>query len=102
MKVTDRALASVSKKSKEFIKLSRSRRGRHTGNKWRHTREAAITRIESKTEAFYTVDKATGKRIYIGVVREAGKAPYLRTHADGKWNDNLLAQGECGADCRLI
>lgn len=74
----------------------------HTGNKWRITRESAISRIESKTEAFYTVDKTTGKRAYIGVVREAGKAPFLRTHADGKWNDNLLAQSECGADCRII
>jgi hypothetical protein len=27
----------------------------------------------------------------IGVVRETGKAPYLRTFADKKWTDNLLA-----------
>lgn len=73
----------------------------HTSNKWRLTRESAISRIESKAEAFYTVDRSTGKRIFIGVVREAGKAPYLRTHADGKWNDNLLAQGECGSDCKI-
>jgi hypothetical protein len=26
-----------------------------------------------------------------------GKSPYLRTHADGKWNDNLLALTECVA-----
>lgn len=71
-------------------------------NQWRLTRETAIVRIESKQEAFYTVDKTTGKRAYIGVVREAGKAPYLRTHADGKWNDNLLAQPECGSSCKLI
>ncbi|MCI1006491.1 DUF3892 domain-containing protein [Herbaspirillum sp. C7C8] len=74
----------------------------HTGNKWRLSREAAIARIESKTEAFYIVDKSTGKRVYIGVVREAGKMPYLRTYADGKWNDNLLAQSECGTECALI
>ena len=66
------------------------------------TREAAIARIESKTEAYYTVDKGTGKRAYIGVVRETGKAPYLRTYADGKWNDNLLAQTECGASCKVV
>jgi len=71
-------------------------------NQWRLTREAAITRIESKTEAYYTVDKSTGKRAYIGVVRETGKAPYLRTYADGKWNDNLLAQTECGASCKVV
>ena len=74
----------------------------HTTNQWRMTREAAIARIESKTEAYYTVDKGTGKRAYIGVVHETGKAPYLRTYADRKWNDNLLAQTECGASCKLV
>jgi hypothetical protein len=38
----------------------------------------------------------------IRVVREAGKLPYLRTYADGKWNDNLLAQRECDGTCRLV
>lgn len=77
----------------------------HIGNvdgKWRLTREVAIQRIESKTESYFTVDRATGKRAEIGVVREAGKAPFLRTYADGKWNDNLLAQRECTAECKLI
>ncbi|WP_107313537.1 DUF3892 domain-containing protein [Burkholderia metallica] len=75
----------------------------HTGNMWRLTTDVAIARIESKSEAFYTVDRTTGKRAYIGVVREGGgKAPYLRTHADGKWNDNLLAQGECGVACKVV
>lgn len=74
----------------------------HSGNGWRITRETAISRIESKAEAYFTVDKSTGKRVYVGVVREPGKAPYLRTYADGKWNDNLLAQGECGADCKGV
>ncbi|WP_063909715.1 DUF3892 domain-containing protein [Burkholderia ubonensis] len=74
----------------------------HTGNKWRLTTEVAIARIESKSEAFYTVDRTTGKRAYIGVVRVAGKAPYLRTYADGKWNDNLLAQDECGGACKIV
>ena len=77
----------------------------HIGNThtlWRMTRESAITLIDSKPEAFYTIDKSTGKRIYIGVVREQGKAPYLRTYADGKWSDNLLAQDECGSSCKII
>lgn len=74
----------------------------NTATKWRLTRESAISRIEAKSDAFYTVDKVTGKRAYIGVVRESGKAPYLRTHADGKWNDNLLAQNECGSDCKIV
>lgn len=76
----------------------------HIGNisgGWRITREDAIRRIDSKQEAFYTVDTTTGRKAYIAVVREAGKNPYLRTHADGKWNDNLLAQPECGSTCKL-
>ncbi len=47
------------------------------------------------------LDKVTGKKCYVGVVRETGKAPFLRTHADGKWNDNLLAQAECDSSCRI-
>jgi hypothetical protein len=77
----------------------------HIGNSqqnWLLTREAAIQRIDSGNEAFYTVDVMTGKRMSIAVVREPGKALYLRTHADGKFNDNLLAQDECGQDCKLI
>lgn len=77
----------------------------HIGNSqqnWLLTRESAIKRIEAGEEAFYTVDATTGKKAYLGVVREPGKVPYLRTHADGKWNNNLLAQAECGANCKLI
>lgn len=77
----------------------------HIGNNtvaWRRAREVAIAKIESKEEAYYTVDRATGQRAYVGVVRESGKQPYLRTYADGKWNNNLLAQTECGASCRLV
>jgi hypothetical protein len=77
----------------------------HIGNTqqaWLLTRESAIRRIDSGEAAFYTIDDTTGKKMYIAVVREAGKAPYLRTHADGKFNDNLLAQPECGSNCRLI
>jgi hypothetical protein len=77
----------------------------HIGNNvanWRLTRESAIRRIDDKTEAFFTVDPQTRKRVYIGVVREPGKNPYLRTHADGKWNNNLLAQAECGSNCNIV
>ena len=77
----------------------------HIGNcegHWRLTREAAIARIDAKKESFYTLDRQTGRRVDIAVVREAGRLPFLRTHADGKWNDNLLAQRECDASCKLI
>lgn len=75
----------------------------NTAGQWRLSREDAIRRIDSQQEAFYTVDTTTGRKMYIGVVRgDAFKAPYLRTHADGKWNDNLLAQNECNGTCKLI
>jgi len=77
----------------------------HIGNtaaKWKMAREAAIARIDSKQDSFFTVDSATGRKAYVGVVREAGKAPYLRTYADNQWNDNLLAQAECNGSCNLL
>jgi hypothetical protein len=78
----------------------------HIGNsagQWRITRELAIKKIDSKEEAFYTIDRSAGNKVYVGVVRGDGlKAPYLRTHADGKWKDNLLALDECNSTCKLI
>lgn len=67
----------------------------HIGNaagNWKLSSEDAIRRIDAESDAFLTVDRQTGSKIYIGVVREQGKVPFLRTYADGKWNDNLLAQ----------
>lgn len=77
----------------------------HIGNtsaNWRLTRESAIRRIDGGEERFYTVDKSSGRRAYIGVVRESGKHPYLRTYADEKWNNNLLALQECSNSCAVI
>jgi hypothetical protein len=49
----------------------------------------------ARANTFFVLDARTGKRADVGVVREAGKAPYLRTHADGYYNDNLLALDQC-------
>ena len=70
------------------------------GTNWRMTREEAIRRIDAKTASFYTL--VNGRKAYVGVYREAGKAPYLKTHADGYWNDNLLALAECNSACALV
>ncbi|MBR0950426.1 DUF3892 domain-containing protein [Bradyrhizobium canariense] len=43
----------------------------------------------------YTLDPRTGKRADIGVVRPTGRAAYVRTYADGVWNDKLLAMDQC-------
>ena len=65
----------------------------HLGNsagKW--TRQQVINWIESGTDTFYTL--VSGNRGNIGVV-DGPNGKYLRTHADGKWNDNLLSLPEC-------
>lgn len=70
----------------------------HLGNpraNWVWTREKVIESIDNKTNTFYVVDPVSGRRADIGVVREPGKAPYLRTYADGKWNNNLLSLDQC-------
>lgn len=70
----------------------------HLGNKagnWIWTREQVIASIEASTNTFFVEAPLTGKRAYIGVVRPVGRAPYLRTHADGVWNDNLLSLNQC-------
>lgn len=65
----------------------------HLGNstgKW--TRQAVIDWIERKENTFYTL--VQGNRGNIGVVN-GPNGKYLRTYADGKWNDNLLSLPEC-------
>jgi hypothetical protein len=71
----------------------------HVGNKdgnWKWTVEAVIQSIEAKTNTFYVADPRTGKRADVGVVRPINHAPYIRTYADGVWNDNLLSLPSCG------
>jgi len=63
------------------------------GSTWHWTRQQVIDSIEAKTNTFYTL--VGGNRADVGVVNgQNGK--YVRTYADGKWNDNLLALPECG------
>jgi hypothetical protein len=70
----------------------------HVGNPaagWKWTREKVIASVEAKTNTFFVVDPYNGKRSEVGVVRPTGHDPYLRTHADGDWNDNLLSLNQC-------
>lgn len=62
---------------------------------WKWTREEVIRSIEAQTNTFFVIDPYTGKRSNVGIVRPAGRLPYLRTHADGDWNDNLLSLPQC-------
>jgi len=66
----------------------------HVGNSqgvW--TRDQVVGWIDRGEHTFYT--SVAGKRADISVRREVGKAPYLQTHADGFWNNNLLALPQC-------
>ncbi|MFH1233383.1 MAG: DUF3892 domain-containing protein [Patescibacteria group bacterium] len=70
----------------------------HAGNirtaNWIWTREDVIKSIEQKTNTFYVQE--SGKRSEVAVVYpNDGRLPFLRTHADGYWNDNLLSLPEC-------
>ena len=69
--------------------------GGNSPQRWLITREEAIRLIENKSYQFYTKDPYTGKVAIVGVVREYGKLPYLRTYADRKYNNNLLELAAC-------
>lgn len=64
------------------------------GNGWRWTRQQVIDSIKAGTNTFYTLEG--GKRAEVGIVNGTN-GPYLRTHADGQWNDNLLSLMECAS-----
>lgn len=53
------------------------------------TRAEVVSMVEQGTKAY--VDDAHGNRADVRVVTPATGAKYLRTYADGKWTDNLLA-----------
>jgi hypothetical protein len=56
-------------------------------NRWVPVAEA-VQMVKSKACNFFVLSRF-GNKAYAGVVEPADKAPYLRTHADGKWDDNL-------------
>lgn len=60
-----------------------------------YTKETIINAIKEKKFTFFVQDQKTGIRSEVGVVTPDYGAPYLRTYADGYWNDNLLALMEC-------
>lgn len=61
------------------------------GWRWQWTREQVVASIRSRTNTFYVIDD-TGRKSELGVVDPGqGRTPYLRTYANGEWNDALLA-----------
>jgi hypothetical protein len=63
------------------------------GAGWKWTRQEVINSINNGTNTFFTM--VGGKRADVGVVN-GPNGQYVRTHADGYYNDNLLALPECG------
>jgi hypothetical protein len=55
-----------------------------------NSRAELVSWIENQHGKAY-VEDAQGNRADVGVVTPTYGAKYLRTHADGKWTDNLLA-----------
>jgi Protein of unknown function (DUF3892) len=62
------------------------------GPAWKWTRQEVIDSINRGDNTFYTF--VSSKRANVAVVN-GPTGQYLRTHADGQWNDNLLALPEC-------
>jgi hypothetical protein len=53
------------------------------------TREQVVEFIDKNNGDVRVRD---GQRdVHVGVVKESVRMPYIRTHADGKWSNNLLA-----------
>jgi len=64
------------------------------GAKWRWTSGQVIESVENQTNTFHTL--VGGKRAEVGVATASNGRKYLRTHADGYWNNNLEALPQCG------
>lgn len=96
MRMADAQVACISKPHPESPHEHITHLGNPTATTpWVWTREQVIASIDAKTNTFYVLDPVSGKRGDIGVVREAGKIPYLHTYADGKWTNNLLSLNQC-------
>jgi uncharacterized protein DUF3892 len=65
------------------------------GHGWKWPVAQVIRSIESLDNTFYVIDPRTKKRSELAIVRPEGKKPYVRTHADGDMNDNLLGLPPC-------
>lgn len=58
------------------------------GRMWLWTVAEVVAAIEDKSNAFYVM--VGGQKAYLGVV-QGPHAKYVRSHANAKWTDNLLA-----------
>ena len=57
------------------------------GEAWKSTRQEVVELIEAETNTYFTMLR--GHRSNLRIVHGLA-SDYVRTHADGIWNDNLL------------
>ena len=65
-------------------------RNTQTGATGQSTRQAIVEWLE-ESKANQAVVASNGAWVYVGVCRPDNAPKYLRTHADGKWTNNLLS-----------
>ncbi|WFU44968.1 DUF3892 domain-containing protein [Bradyrhizobium sp. CB82] len=63
------------------------------GGRWREKVEDVVRFIENKQHRFYTQDG--NSTAWVAVRKSPSGRKFIQTHADGVWNDNLLALDEC-------
>lgn len=63
------------------------------GGRWQDTVENVVRFIEKKQHRFYTQEGHS--TAWVAVRTSPTGRKFLQTHADGIWNDNLLALKEC-------
>jgi hypothetical protein len=64
------------------------------GEGWRMTKAEAIAEIEAPQPRYQFYTEGGGKKAYVGVFKRDG-VKYLRTYADGVWDNNLEALPDC-------
>ncbi len=64
------------------------------GGRWKQTTAETVRQIESKQNQFYVAEGGRAVEVAVRVSPRGHK--FLQTHADGIWNDNLLALRGCG------
>lgn len=71
-------------------------------NGWHLTVDDAINCINSKKDIFYILNHSKTKKMYIWVVSEIWKKPYIRAYEDWLWNNSLLSLPVCNNSCKVL
>jgi hypothetical protein len=90
--MADVRVTCINKRNRQDTHEGITHLGGPGGGGWKLTRQEVINSIRAGRDTFYT--QVDGKRANIAV-REGPHGPYVQTHADGDWNNNLLALDEC-------